>query len=132
MSSLVLKALTSRLLAPCSCVMAFFSLRQSPSRLVCNLSLGATEVRLCQHSARRAPYAGVQWKVYLPAGPVDTWPLAEEPYKRNVAAAADVPEDWVSILEAPNTSFSVTTQVCSLLKGAEIKNALAAMMPFTQ
>ena len=54
--------------------------------------------------------AGVQWRVYLPDGHVSDWPGMAAAYVRNVAADADVSQDWVTVLEAPNTSFTVTTQ----------------------
>ena len=54
--------------------------------------------------------AGVQWVVHVPDGVSSAWPELQGPYIKNVAAAAGVPEDWVTVLEAPNATFTVATE----------------------
>ncbi|KAK9799713.1 hypothetical protein WJX73_002303 [Symbiochloris irregularis] len=53
----------------------------------------------------------VQWTVSVPGGNPAAWSSSQTAYLHNVASAAGVAPQWVTILQAPNTSFTVTTQI---------------------
>lgn len=62
----------------------------------------------------------MQWTVIVPGGNPAAWASSQTAYLHNVASAAGVPPQWVSILQAPNDTFTVTTQVGSAFGHAKL------------